>query len=94
MFVKLYPSGYEIARPASAASTARSRTYGRLYVCDAIFTGLTKDIEDLAAARGPCIQAAHAVVGQRHLARRRHVAPADQPHVGDGVMGGRSTGGW
>jgi hypothetical protein len=39
------------------------------------------------AALGPFVQAAHVVVGQRHLARQRHVAPADPPHIGDGVIG-------
>jgi hypothetical protein len=28
------------------------------------------------------------VVRQRPLARHRHVAPTDQPHIGEGVMGG------
>ena len=28
------------------------------------------------------------MVGPRHLARQRHVAPADQPDSGDGVVGG------
>jgi hypothetical protein len=27
-------------------------------------------------------------VHERHLARQRHVAPAGQPPIGDGVMGG------
>jgi hypothetical protein len=52
------------------------------------FDGLAQYPEDMAAALGPCIQAAHAVVGPRHLARPRHVTPADQPHIGDGVMQG------
>ena len=80
MFVKLYPNGYEIARPASAASTARSRTYGRLYVCNAILTGLTKDLEDMAAALGEFIQATYAVVRQRPLARQRHLPHRSAPH--------------
>jgi hypothetical protein len=40
------------------------------------------------AARGFSSQEAHAVVGQRPLARQRHVAPADLPDIRDGVMGG------
>jgi hypothetical protein len=44
----------------------------------------------MAAARRPCIQEEHTVVGQRHLARHRHVVPADQPRIGDGVMGARN----
>jgi hypothetical protein len=41
---------------------------------------------DVAAELGPCIQAAHAMVGQRHLARHRHLAATDQPDIRDGVM--------
>jgi hypothetical protein len=40
----------------------------------------------MAAALGPCIQEAHAMVGQRHVARHRHEAPADQPRIRDGVV--------
>jgi hypothetical protein len=42
----------------------------------------------MAAALGPFIQETHTVVGERHLARHRHVAPADQPHIREGVGGG------
>jgi hypothetical protein len=42
----------------------------------------------VAAELGPFIQEEDAVVGPRHLARQRHVAPADQSRIGDGVMGG------
>jgi hypothetical protein len=42
----------------------------------------------MAAALGPCIQEAHAMVGQRHLARQWYLATPDEPHVGDGVMRG------
>jgi hypothetical protein len=58
---------------------------------DTFVERLPQDLDDTAATLGPFIQAAHALVGQRHLARPRHVAPADQPHIGDGVMG--ETGG-
>jgi hypothetical protein len=50
--------------------------------------GLAQDLEDMAAELGQFIQEEDAVVGQRHLARPRHVAPADLPDIGDGVMGG------
>jgi hypothetical protein len=36
------------------------------------------------------IQEEYAVVGQRHVARHRHVAAPDQPDIRDGVMGGRN----
>jgi hypothetical protein len=42
----------------------------------------------MAAELWQFIQEEHAVVRQRHLARQRHAAPADPPHVGDGVMQG------
>jgi hypothetical protein len=54
---------------------------------------LAQHLQDMAAALGPCIQAAHAVVGQRHLARPRHVA-VDQPGVRDGMVGGAERAGW
>jgi len=66
---------------------------GRLYSCDALLERLAQDLEDLVAALGQFVQARHAVVGQRHLARPRPVALADQPDSGDGVMGGRETAG-
>jgi len=41
----------------------------------------------MAAELGQPIQEEHAIVGQRHFARHRHVAPADQPRIRDGVVG-------
>jgi hypothetical protein len=46
----------------------------------------------MTAALGQFIQEEHAMVGQRHLARHRHVAAADQPDIRDGVMGGATQG--
>ena len=66
----------------------KSGRYARFYVYDTLLERLPQDLEDMAAARGPYVQAAHPVVGQRHLARQQHVAAADQPHIGDGVMPG------
>jgi len=48
---------------------------------------LAQDLEDMAAALGPCIQEEHAMVGQRHVTRHRHVAPADQSRIRDGTVG-------
>jgi hypothetical protein len=42
----------------------------------------------MAAKLGQFIQEQHAVVGPRHLAWQRHLAPTDQAHIGDGVLGG------
>jgi hypothetical protein len=41
----------------------------------------------MAAELGRLIQKEHAILGQRHLARHWHVAPADQPRIRDGVVG-------
>ena len=76
--------------PASAPAAA---TLASLYVCDAVFVPLAQDLEDMAAALGPCIQAEPAMMHQRHLARHRHVAPPDQSHIGDRVMGGATRAG-
>ena len=58
------------------------------------FERLAHDLKDMAAELGPCIQEEHAMVGQRHVARHRHVAPADQPRIRDRMMGGHATGAW
>jgi hypothetical protein len=54
----------------------------------AIFQGLAPQLQRVAAPRRPCIQTESAVVRQRHVPRHRHVAPANQPNIRDGVMGG------
>jgi hypothetical protein len=72
---------------AFAASAARSRTPEKLYVYNPILERLAQDLQDMAAELGPCIQEEHAMVGQRHIIRHRHVAPADQPRIRDGVVG-------
>jgi hypothetical protein len=77
-----------INRRANSVKILRFSTPEKLYLYDTLFERLPQDLEDMAAELGPFIQAAHAVVRPRHLARHRHVAPADQPHIGDGVMGG------
>jgi hypothetical protein len=60
---------------------------GRLYACDTLFERLAPDLEDMAAELRELIQEEHAVVRPRHLARHRHVAPADQLRIRDGVVG-------
>jgi hypothetical protein len=44
----------------------------------------------MAAALGPFIQEEYAMVGQRDLARHRHVPPTDQPCIRDGLVGARN----
>jgi hypothetical protein len=77
------------SRVAKAARRLRSRTPARLYVYETLIERPARNLQDVAAPLGPFIQEEPAVVGQRHLARQRHVASADQPHLGDGVMGAR-----
>jgi hypothetical protein len=53
--------------------------------------GLAQPFEHLAPALQAFIPEAHAMERQRHLARHRHVVAADQPRIGDGVMGARHS---
>jgi hypothetical protein len=77
-----------IALMANLMNVLRSRTPVRLYVYDAVLERLAQDLEPMAAELRPCIQEEDAVVGPRHVARPRHVAPADQPDRREGVMRG------
>jgi hypothetical protein len=43
----------------------------RLYLCDALLQRLAPHFEDTAAALGQLIEKEHAMVGERHLARRK-----------------------
>jgi hypothetical protein len=72
---------------ANARKSVRSMTPARLSVEDTLLERLAQDLEDLAAELGEFIQEEHAMVCQRDLAWQRHVAPADQPDVGNGMMG-------
>jgi hypothetical protein len=76
-----------ITRRANSAKVLRSRTPAKLYSCETILEWLAQDLQDMAAKLGPCIQEAHTMVGQRHVTRPRHVAPADQPRLREGVVG-------
>jgi hypothetical protein len=63
-------------------------TCGRLYVYETLLERLAQDLQDVAAELRLLIQKENPVVRQRHVAWPRHLAPADQPDVRDGVMGG------
>jgi len=63
-----------------------------LYLYDTLLERLAQGLEHIAAALGPCIQEAHAMVGQRHVAQYRHMPAADQPRIRDGVVGGAPNG--
>jgi hypothetical protein len=66
-------------RMARATSVPKSATPAKLYVDETILERLPQDLQDMAAEVGPCIQEAHAMVGQRHVTRHRHVAPPISP---------------
>jgi hypothetical protein len=65
----------------------------RLYSCDPLLGRWPPARPDVAAARRPCLQAAHPVGRERDLARPRHGAPADPPGVRDEVVGGAARAG-
>jgi hypothetical protein len=44
-------------------------------------------LQDMAAALGEFIYAAHAMVGQRHLAWHRHMAATDPSRLREGLVG-------
>jgi hypothetical protein len=76
-----------VSRAAKVAKTLTSRMPAKLYSCDTLLERLSQDLQDVAAARRPCIQEEHPVVREGHLARPRHVAPADPPRIRDGLVG-------
>ena len=78
---------------ANPMNGLKSRTPARLYVYDAVLNRLTQDLEHMTTKLRPFIQEEDAVVGQRHVARQRHLAPTDQPDIRDGVMGGAKRAG-
>jgi hypothetical protein len=67
------------SRAAKIATIFRSRTSARLYICDTLRERLAQDLKDMAAALGQCIQEEHAMVGQRHVARHRHMPAPISP---------------
>ena len=60
----------------SAANEAWSSMLARSCSEDTLLERLARDLQDMAAALRPFIQEEHAIVGQRHVARHRHGAPA------------------
>jgi hypothetical protein len=68
-------------------------TSAKLYSCETLLERLAQDRQDMAAELGQFIQEEHAVVGQRDLARHRHVTPTDPPRVRDGMVGGAARAG-
>ena len=62
-------------REAKVAKRLKSQTPEKLYVDETLLEGLPQDLQDMEAKLGQFIQAEHAVVGARHLARPRQVVP-------------------
>jgi hypothetical protein len=58
-----------------------------LYSCDIILERLTQHFEHIPLELGKLIEEEDAVVGQRHLAPQGHLAAADTPHIGNGLVG-------
>jgi hypothetical protein len=85
----VWPQGMRTCRRFSRAMrVARSRTPAKVYSCETLLLErLAQDLQDMAVALWPCIQEAHAMVGQRHVTRHRHLAPADQPRIREGMVG-------
>jgi hypothetical protein len=65
----------------------------RLSVCDTRIERLLPDLQDVAAARWPCLEDEHPVVCEGHLARYRRLAPGDPPYRG-GASRGRGGAWW
>jgi hypothetical protein len=70
-----------VSRAAKVATTLQSRSPAKLYVYETLLKRLAQDPEHMEAELWQLIQEEHAMVGQRHLARHRHLPPADHPHI-------------
>jgi hypothetical protein len=70
-----------VSRAAKVTKRLKLRTPAKLYLYETIFKWLPQDLQDMAAALGEFIEEEHAIVGQRHVSRHRHVAPANQPRI-------------
>jgi hypothetical protein len=70
-----------VSRAAKVATTLQSRSPAKLYVYETLLKRLAQDPEHMEAELWQLIQEEHAIVGQRHLARHRHLPPAYHPHI-------------
>jgi hypothetical protein len=71
---------------ANVAKRQSFTTPANLYLYETILQRLPQHLQHIAAELGPFIQEEHAMVGQRHVARHRHLAPADQARIREGMM--------
>jgi hypothetical protein len=84
-----------MARAAQSVKLFRYWTPARWFCSAPLFKGLPQDLENMTPALRQLIQQAHAMVRLRHLARPRHLASTDQPHIQHGLVGGaRRAGGY
>jgi hypothetical protein len=59
-----------------------------LYVYETLLQRLPPHFQDVAAELWSFIQQEHPMVRQRHVARPRHLAAPDPPHIGERVRRG------
>jgi hypothetical protein len=76
-----------IMRAAKSAKAERFRTPAKWSLQTSLLERLALNLQGMAAF-GQFIEKEHTMVRQRHVARHPDVPPADQPHVGDGLVGG------
>jgi hypothetical protein len=76
-----------ITRRATSAKRLTSRTPARLYGYETLLQRLAQNLQHMAAALGQFILEEQAVVGQRHFARHRDVAAANQSRLREGLVG-------
>jgi hypothetical protein len=77
-----------IIRRAMSSKALSFRMCGRLYFCGTRLERLSQDLAAMARALGPLIQEQDAVMCEKDFPRHGHATPADQAHVGDGLVGG------
>src|SRR5262245_52000177 len=82
-----------IHRPAHSTRVLRSRTCGRLYAYDALLERLAQDLQDVATELRQLIEKEHPVIRERHVARQRDLALADEAGVRDVLVGGAGRAG-
>jgi hypothetical protein len=81
--------GTHVTSSARTASAVGSMTCGSLYAYGTFLERLAQDLQDVPAKLRQLIEEEYPVVRQRDFPRNRHLAAADQPHVGDGGCGVR-----
>jgi hypothetical protein len=73
---------------AKSAKAWKFMTPAKLYIYETLLERLPQDLQAIAPELGQLVEEEHAMVRQRHVPRRRHLAPADQPHLHAPVVRG------